>query len=245
MAAYPATVVAYPATVVAYPATACPAMACQATACQATACPTARRRMADLRASALRMVGIQMAACPTGPCRTAAPRPAACLTAAPRTASPCPAAPCPVAGRPRAGRSMAGRRTTGRSMAGRCQVGSTGCRTGAGCRRARTAFTDRRDPPRRAGHQGGTTVLVRPRRIRTPIAGAGRLRRRAGRCQAAPFRQDRLLVRRTGVRSPPPLPRYPGYLGLRRRASTRRPDRASMLLTAGIGSARRPNHRGR
>ena len=168
----------------------------------------------------------------------------------PPNGGPCPAAPCPVAARSRAGRSMAGRRTTGRSMAGRCQVGSTGCRTGAGCRRARTAFTGRRDPPHRAGHQAGTTGRVRLRGIRTPIAGAGRLRRRACRrraCrrQAAPFRQDRFLVRRSGVRSPPPLPRYPGYLGLRRRASTRRPDRASMLLTAGSGSARRPNRRGR
>ncbi len=134
-----------------------------------------------------------------------------CRTAAPRTAAPCPGAARPRAGRSMAGRSTAGRSTAGLPMAGRCQVGSTGCRTGAGCRRARTALTGRRDPPRRAGHLGGTTGRVRLPRIRTSTAGAGRLlrrggRRRAGRRQAAPFRQDRLLVRRTGVRSPPPAP---------------------------------------
>ena len=229
---------------------ACPVV----TACP-VAGPTAQGR-ADLRVPACRTAGTPMAACPTGRCRTAALRTAACRagllrtaprrtghlrtaacrTAGSRTAARCLMAfPCPTAGRPTAGRDLAGR---------------PGCRTGAGCRRTRTALTGRQGPARRAGHRVGTTGRVRPPRTRTPTAGAARPRRqvprsRVPRCLAVAGLEDRPQARLTWVRSPTaPLGHlgHPGFLGLRRCASTRPQRRASMLPTAASGSR---HHRGR
>jgi hypothetical protein len=214
-----------------------------------------------------------------GLCRTPGPRTPGPRTPDPRTASHMAAshtaaslmagrrtvAPCP----------MAARLTAGRPMAGRYRVASPGCRTGAGCRRARTASTGLRGPPCRAGHRVGTTGRGRAPGTRTPTAGADRPRRQAGRHRAAPFPEDRqespfpedrqespfpedrlavpfpedrLRVRLAGVHSLAPSPGYPGnleYPGLRCCVSIRPPDRASTFPTAVSGSARRQNHRGR
>ena len=164
-------------------------------------------------------------------CRTAAPRMAACRTAGCRMAAPC---------------------LMGRSTADRDPADSPGCRTGAGCRRTRTALAGRRVPARRAGPQAVTTGQVRPSRIGTPTAGAARRlahrrlahrcqahRCQAHRCQAAPGLEDRPQVRLTGVRSPTTPQEYLGYLGYRRCASSRPQVRASTLLTAASGSGHR------
>jgi hypothetical protein len=110
--------------------------------------------------------------CPMGPCRTPAP--------------PTPAPPTPDL-------RTASLHLAASLLAGRYRVGSPGCRTGAGCRRARTASTGLRGPPcRAAGHRAGTTGRGRAPRTRTPIAGADRRpRRQAGRHRAAPFPEDR------------------------------------------------------
>ena len=206
--------------------------------CRTPAPPTPDPRTPDPRTASLHM---------------AASHTAASLMAGRRTVAPCP---------------MAARLTAGRPMAGRHRVGSPGCRTGAGCRRARTASTGLRGPPCRAGHRAGTTGRGRAPRTRTPTAGADRPRRQAGRHRAAPFPEDRqaapfpedrqavpfpedrLRDRLAGVPQPPHAgpPGYPGnleYPGLRCCASIRPPDRASMFPTAVSGSARRQNHRGR
>jgi hypothetical protein len=142
-----------------------------------SACPTVRGR-AVRRARADRMAGTQMAACPMGRCRMAAPR------TSPRRTAPPPKAPRRMAPRRMAPRRTGVSRTavsrTARPclMTSRYPADSTGCRTGAGYRRARTACTGRLGPARRAGHRGGTTGRVRPPRTRTPTAGAARRRRR-------------------------------------------------------------------
>ena len=220
-------------------------MASRATAAgPVTACPTALGR-ADLRARAGRTAGTQMAACPTGQCRMAGPQMAACPTGQYRTAvlrTAYRTAPPSTALRRIAPRRIAVPRTPARHtavsrtavsrtagpclMAGRYPADSPGCRTGAGYRRARTACTDRLGPARRAGHQGGTTGLVRPPRTRTPTVGAARRQHRGqahrGRAHRgqAPVPEDRPQVRLTGVRSPtavpggiPGVPGVPGVLG--------------------------------
>jgi hypothetical protein len=236
-------------------------MAARATAAgPVTACPTVLGR-ADLRARAGRTAGTQMAACPTGQCRMAV-LPTACRTAPPstaprriaprRTAVPRTAACRTPVSRTPVSRT-AGRPTAGRPTAGRYPADSPGCRTGAGYRRALTAFTDRLGLARRAGHQGGTTGRVRPPRTRTPTVGAARRRHRGRghrgrghRGLLGPVPEDRPQVRLTGVRSPTAVPGYlghPGYLGLRRCVSTRPPGRALMLLRAASGGGRRWAHR--
>ena len=199
------------------------------------ACPAGQYRMAVLR-TAYRTAPPSTALRRIAPRRIAVPRTPARHTAVSRTAVSRTAGPC--------------------LMAGRYPADSPGCRTGAGYRRARTDFTDRLGPARRAVHQGGTTGLVRPPRTRTPTVGAARRqhrgqahrgrahRGRAHRGQSVP--EDRPQVRLTGVRSPTAVPGYlgyPGYLGLRRCASTRPPGRALMLLTAASGWGRRWAHR--
>jgi hypothetical protein len=158
------------------------------------------------------------------------------------------AGPCPIPGPGR--------------IAGRPAL-STGCRTGAGCRRTRIAFTGRRDPACREGRRGGTTGRVRsPPRTRTLEAGAARARRRACRRPAAPFRvgqfpaapclagqaarfpEGRLMEGRSLTAAREHL-RYPGFPGPRGRASTRPPGRASRFPTPASGSARRRNRRDR
>ncbi len=140
--------------------------------------------------------------------------------------------------------------TAGHPTAGRHPTVSTGCRTGVGCHRTRTAYTGHRGLARRAGHRAATTGRVRPSPTRTPTAGAARRRHRAHRrrarhCQAAQGLEHRPQVRLTGVRSPIAPRGYLGYLGnlgLRRCGSTRPCGRASMVLTAASDSGHRWGH---
>jgi len=201
-----------------------------------------------------------MAACPTGRCRTAAPRTAAPSTAAPRTAvcrmAPLPKAPLRTELRTGESRMAVLCLTAGHPTAGRYPTVSTGCRTGVGCHRTRTAYTGHRGLARRAGHRAATTGRVRPSPTRTPTAGAARRRHQAHRrqarhSQAARGLEHRPQVRLTGVRSPLAPRGYPGYLGnlgylgLRRCESTRPRGRASMVLTAASGSGHHwGRHRG-
>ena len=216
-------------------------------ACPVTACPTVRRRV-DLRAPAGRTAGTQMAACPTGRCRTAAPRTAVCRMA------PLPKAPLRTELRTGGSRMAVLCLTAGHPTAGRYPTVSTGCRTGVGCHRTRTACTGHRGLARRAGQRAAITGRVRLSTTRTPTAGAARRRHRAHRrqarhCQAARGLEHRPLVRLTGVRSPIAPREYPGYLGnlgylgLRRCGSTRPRGRASMVLTAASGSGHQWAHR--
>ncbi len=193
-----------------------------------------------------------MAACPTDPRRTAAPR-----AAAPRTAV-CRMAPLPKASlrtelRAGGSRMAVPCLTAGHPTAGRHPTVSTGCRTGVGCHRTRSAYTGHQDLARRAGHRAATTGRVQPSPTRTPTGGAARRRHRAHRrqarhCQAAQGLQHRPQVRLTGVRSPITPRGYPGYLGnlgylgLRRCGSTRPLGRASMVLTAASGSGHHWGH---
>jgi hypothetical protein len=131
------------------------------------------------------MPAARAAAGPTVLPRTALPRTALPRTALPRTALPRtallnmalprivfrPTALHPAAGPPP---GVPAGLMTGRGPAG------TGCRTGDGCRRERTACTGRRDRAPRAAPRAGTTGRGQPSRITTRTAGAGRTRRRRG-----------------------------------------------------------------
>jgi len=217
----------------------------------ATPCPADRCRTADLQAAAYR-TAVTPAACPTGRCPTAGLRMAACPMARLLTASlppaPLPPAPLPPAGPPTAACPMAGR-----PAAGRCRVGSSGCRTGGGCRRARTASTGHRGLARRAGPRAGTTGPVRRPRTRTVAAGAGPPPAPACRRPAArdPSPEDRSRTGPSPVRLREVLTAASqgslgslGSLGLRRCASIRSGD-ASRLPTVANGWARHRSRPGR
>ena len=223
--------------------------ACRTALPRTAACRTVHLRTVHLRTVHLRTVHLRTGylrtvACRMVACRMVACRMVACRMAGSRRAPPCQTAPrCPVAGR--------------------YPAGSPGCRTGAGCRRTRTALTGRLGPAHRAGHRVDTTGRARPPPTRTPTVGAARTRRQAHHrpvpsCQAVQGPEDRPRVRLTGVRSPIThrgylgklaYLGYLGNLGLRRCVSTRPRGRASTRLTAASGSGhrrgRRWNRRGR
>lgn len=135
-------------------------MAYPAVAGRTGRCRTPGRRPLRRRTPVRRMVG-RRAAGRTREHRTARRMPGL------RPAAPCPtASACPMRGRP---------------AADRVPPASTGCLTGAECRRTRTASTGRLDPACREGRRVGTMGRARLPRTHTPETGAARARCRARR----------------------------------------------------------------